>query len=87
MKTPPNGGVVFPAVLGRGSVVALLGRLREALTQLAELVDLFACQLGVPVGHVRHRLVEPLGLVLWLRTDHAAPHDMLEQFIASFLEW
>jgi hypothetical protein len=71
---------------GCGGIVALLWRLREPLTKLSKLSDLARVELRVPIGHVLHRLVKPLGLVLRGGPNHAASHDVLEQFVAGFLE-
>jgi len=73
---------------GRGYVsgVVLFRGLRKALSQLSELTELVAAELGEALGHVVHGFVEPLALKLGSRFDHTTPHDMLEQFIPCFLE-
>jgi hypothetical protein len=40
----------------------------------------------VPIAEVLHCIVEPFDLVLGLRADDTAPHDVLEQLIAGLLE-
>src|SRR5688572_20701019 len=60
--------------------------LYEPLAERAEVVHFGLRQLVVPLGEVRHGLVEPLSLMLLLGADHAAPHDVLKHFIARLLE-
>jgi hypothetical protein len=72
---------------GGGLLLAGLGRLREALAEGPQLLVLSLAELRVPGGQVAHRLVEPRGLVFRFGANDAALHDVLEQFVASFLEW
>src|SRR5207237_8623201 len=62
------------------------GRLREPLAQLAQLLHLLFAELGVAFREVLHCLVEPLMLVLAVRTNDTAIHDMLEQLVPGLLE-
>jgi hypothetical protein len=40
----------------------------------------------VPLAEIPHGIVKPLDLMLRLRSDDTAPHDVLEQLIAGLLE-
>jgi hypothetical protein len=62
------------------------GGLREALTQLAQVLQLTLAELGVPLREVLQRLVEPLVLVLAIRANDSARHDMMKQLIPRLLE-
>ena len=59
----------------------------EPLAERSKILELTFRQLVVPIAQVLHCIVEPLDLVLRLRADHTAPHDVLEQLIAGLFEY
>src|SRR6476646_11110050 len=63
-----------------------LGGLREAKAQRTELRELLLRQLVIPILEIRHRLVEPIFLVLWSRLRHSATNHLLKHLISCLLE-
>ena len=67
-------------------VPALLRRLDESLAQRADLLQLLLRELVEPIGKVLHGFIEPLALMIGLRADDSALHDVLEQLVTGFIE-
>src|SRR2546430_7858357 len=57
-----------------------------SLAQDPQLRDLPLAQLGVAVGEIQHRVVEPLLLMLGRRFQDTAAEDVGEQLVACLLE-
>ena len=62
-----------------------LGRLRETLTERAQLRHLSRLEFGIPSREILERVVEPLLLVVGVTPDDTALHDLLEQLVTGFL--
>ena len=58
----------------------------EPLAEHAQLGQVIACELVIPIREVPHRLVEPVVLVRGVSTDHAALDDLLKHLISSLVE-
>src|SRR5688500_9675369 len=89
MENAPGTAGAFhiaTAVSRGGGLLPGLGRLGEPLAEGAKLLQLRLAQLVVALLEIPHRLVEPGRLILGLRADDTALHDVLEHLIARFLE-
>lgn len=73
-----RGGIDFRSLRFWGSC--------EPLTERPEVLELGFRELMVPIAEVLHCIVEPFNLVLRLRADDTAPHDVLKQLIAGLFE-
>src|SRR5688572_22545632 len=90
-RAPRIAGRCHRSILRRRSVGRRLlalhfRRLAKPLAQRAQLTDLRAVELVVPVLEILHGLIEPLDLMLRSGPDHTASNDMLEHLIPSLVE-
>ena len=63
-----------------------LYRLNESLAEHSKLLQIGSCEFVVAIGNVLHRFFEPLRLVLGVRPDDTACHNVLKELIARFVQ-
>jgi len=70
----------------RSDWLVRLHRPAKTFSEQPKLRHVVIAQVGVPLGKVLHRVVEPILLVLWSCFENAASEDVGEELIAGLFE-